>query len=293
MSTLTDLDGTPLVSADWMEDRLDDPTVRVIEIDSDTSFGDMQPYSDGHIPGAVRWEWRSALWHRTDRKFPGPREMAERLGAIGIDETDTIVIASDRAQWATYAYWVMTMSGIENVRVLDVVQPMWVAQGRPTSRSLPRFETVEYDPGSPVSDHRVGRRNVREHLDDDGRLLLDGRSLEEYRGERVKPPHAPVDHGAQRWGHIPGATHAWYREFLHDDDRYRSIDDIAEAFSLLGIDIETESREIVTYCRLSHRGSFLWFVLHHLLGYDDVKVYDGSWTEWGSIVGYPVEVESA
>jgi len=291
VNLLAGLEDVPLVSADWLEERLDRPDVRPIEIDSNTGRGNLRPYRDGHLPGAVRWDWRRALWHRTDRQFPTPREMGERLGAIGIRETDTVVLVSDRAQWATYAYWVLAMAGVPNVRILDEVQPRWLEQGRPTSRSIPQFEPVAFEPAPANPAIRVGRRDVRSLLDDPNRLLLDARSPEEYRGERVKPPEAPFDHGAQRWGRIPGARHVWYREFLHDDDRYRDVEEIAERFARLGVDVERETREIVTYCRMSHRGSFLWFVLTFLLGYEDVKVYDGSWTEWGSIVGYPVETD--
>ena len=282
---------SPLVPADWLEERLGRPDVRVIEIESETRPEEFLDYRDGHVPGAVRWKWRQALWHPTDREYAPPETMAERLGNVGISAEDTIVIVSDRAQWATYAYWVLNMVGVEDVRILDVVHQRWVEEDRPLARSVPRFEPVEFEPGEPDYSSRVGRRDVREHLDDPDRLLLDARSPEEYRGERVKPPGAPFDFGATRWGRIPGATHQWYRELLHEDDRYRSIEELQEVFARNGIDLATEDREIVTYCRMSHRASFLWFVLTHLLGYEDVRVYDGSWTEWGSIVGYPVEVE--
>lgn len=286
-----DLHDSPLVPADWLEERLRDPSIRVIEIDSGTRPEEFRDYRNGHIPGAARWQWRDQLWHATDREFPSPETMAERLGRIGISEDDTIVLVSDRAQWATYAYWVLTMVGVENVRVLDVVHQRWVEADRPLSRSVPRHESVDFEPNRADYSNRVGRHDVLEHLDDPGRLLVDGRSPEEYRGNRVKPPDAPVDHGAQRWGRIPSARHLWYRELLHEDDRYRDVEEIRDVFVRTGIDPDEESRDIVTYCRLSHRGSFLWFVLTHLLEYDDVRVYDGSWTEWGSIVGYPVETD--
>ncbi|MFB6129762.1 MAG: sulfurtransferase [Salinigranum sp.] len=288
MTETREIHDSPLTPADWLESRLDDPSVRVIEIDSDTR-GELIDYLEGHIPKAVRWHWREMLWHDTDREFPTPEEMAARLGNEGISEDDTIVLVSDRAQFATYAYWVFTMCGIQNVRILDIVHQTWVAEDRPLSRTIPRFEETEYVPGTGDQTPRVGRRNVRDNLDNPDRLLLDARNPEEYTGERVKPYGAPVDHGAHRWGRIPGAKHMFYREFLHDDDRYRTVEEMQEAFRREGIDLDEETREIVTYCRSSHRASFVWFLLTHLLDYDDVKVYDGSWTEWGSIVGYPVE----
>lgn len=130
-------------------------------------------YRDGHVPGAVRWFWREGLWHATDRVFPTPGGMADRLGEIGISEDDTIVLASDRAQWAVYAYWVFTLAGVGNVRILDVVHQRWVEQDRPLSRSIPRFDPVAFEPGEADYSSVVGRRDVLEHLDDPDRLLLD------------------------------------------------------------------------------------------------------------------------
>ncbi len=271
-----------LVSGGWLAQRLESPDIRVVEV---ASAADETAYRAGHIPGAVRWHWKTALWHETDREFPSPETMAARLGAIGVTPRTTLVLYGDPVQYGTYAFWVLTMCGHPDVRLLDGARTRWAADGRPLSVDRPQPAPVGYPAQAPDMSARVGRDDVRAGLSRPGRLLLDARSPEEYRGERVMPPPF-FDHGAERAGRIPGAVHLYFRDLLHADDTFKAPEELEAALRARGA---APDREIVTYCRLSHRGTLLWFAMRYLLGYRNVRVYDGSWTEWGSIVGYPVE----
>jgi thiosulfate/3-mercaptopyruvate sulfurtransferase len=273
-----------LVTTEWLEAHLDDPAVKVIEVLASDESSD---YADGHVPGAVRWFWKGALWHETDREFPAPDEMARRLGGADIREGDTIVLYGGLIQFATYAFWVLKMNGHPDVRMLDGSRRKWLAEGRPLEVEPPRTEPAEYRPQPADQSSRVGRDDVRAHLDALGRLLLDVRTPEEYAGERVGVAPGP-DHGAERSGRIPGSVHLFFRELLNEDDTFRDEQALRKALDGVGVTAGS-GRETVVYCRLSHRATLAWFVMRYLLGFEDVRVYDGSWTEWGSIVGFPIE----
>jgi thiosulfate/3-mercaptopyruvate sulfurtransferase len=272
-----------LVSGKWLAGHLADPGLRIIEV---SSAPDDAEYRQGHLPGAVRWFWKDALWHATDREFATPEDMASRLGRMGIAPDTTIVLYGSPVQYGTYALWVLTMVGHQDVRLLDGGRKRWIADGRPLSLDIPTYAPVDYPPAVSDLSSRVGREDIRTKLGQPGRVLLDVRSPEEYRGERVSPPPG-FDHGAERKGHIPGAVHLHFRDFLHDDDTFKTPAQMQARLAPVGIRPEAAD-EIVTYCRLSHRATLVWFALSYVLGYRQVKVYDGSWTEWGSIVGFPI-----
>jgi len=284
MANLNVTQGQHLVSGVWLAEHLDDPGVRIVEV---SASPDDTAYREGHIPGAVWWYWKEALWHPTDREFPTPDEMAERLGRIGVSPETTVVLYGSPVQFGTYAFWVLTMCGHRDIRLLDGSRTRWEAEGRPLTKEVPTFPVVAYQPGTEDLSSRVGREDVRANLGQKGRVLLDARSPEEYEGERVGPPPG-FDHGAERTGRIPGATHLYFRELLHGDDLFLQPEELRALCAGLGATPDT-SDEIVTYCRLSHRATLVWFAMRYLLGFTNVRVYDGSWTEWGSIVGFPVE----
>ena len=209
------------------------------------------------------------------------------LGAIGIGPDTTLVLYGDPVQYGTYGFWAVTMAGHKNLKVLDGARTKWVAEDRPMTRNIPRFDAVDYPTPTPNESMRLGRENVRDNLGKAGRLLLDVRTPEEYSGERVME-HGQFDHGAERKGRIPGAKHLFFKELINADDSYKSADEIKAIVSAVGATPD-DADEIVCYCRLSHRATLVWVAMTQILGYDNVRIYDGSWTEWGSIVGFPVE----
>ncbi len=276
---------SPLVTTDWLEQHLGDSGLRILEISS--LAGDLN-YREGHIPGATWLYWKSTCWHETDRELITPAAMARLFGGIGIGPDTIVVLYGDPVQFGSYAYWAFTLAGHRQLRLLDGARKKWVAEGRPLSRDVPNFAAVEYPAPAGTSSMRIGRRNVLENLKRPQRLLLDVRSPEEYSGQRVIDYSFAFDHGAERTGRIPGAVHLYFRELLNEDDTIKPPGELRRVFAAAGIAPE-EFEEVVCYCRLSHRATLAWVAMTHVLGCAGVKVYDGSWTEWGSIVGYPIE----
>lgn len=276
---------TALIAAEELATRLGEPGLAVLEIAFDPSDA---PFLEAHVPGSRRVYWKSLLWHDTDRRFPEPETLAARLGALGVGGGDELVLVGDPIQFAAYGYWVMHMLGRE-ARILDGGRVRWLAGGFPVeSGPAPAPIPAAHPAGSADLAPVIGRDDVRAALGGEA-LLLDFRSPEEYRGERVAPLTAPIDHGAERRGRIPGARHLFHERLLAPDGTFRPVDELAAVFRDAGL---VDGNEVIAYCRLGHRASLGWFVLRHLLGHERVRVYDGSWTEWGSIVGMPVEREA-
>ena len=274
-----------LVSPSWLLERLDDPAITVLEISSDT---EAKAYLKGHVPGAIFSFWKDLLWHETDREFVSSSELSSRLGEIGVSTDSTLVICGDPVQYGTYALWVMTMAGVKDVRILDGSRTRWINDGNPLeTRSLSR-EPIDNGSLDPSIATRIGRDEVLQKINNPDTVLLDVRSPEEYRGERVSPPGG-FDHGAERKGRIPGAVHLFFRELLNDDDTFISKEKLERKFSEVGI-TKSSDKDIVSYCRLSHRATLSWFAMSEILGIEKAQIYDGSWTEWGSIVGFPIEL---
>jgi thiosulfate/3-mercaptopyruvate sulfurtransferase len=275
----------PLISSESLLARLDDPGIVVLEV----SFyePDKTAYFTSHIPGARYVYWKDLLWHELNREIPTSEVMAERLGSLGVGDDTMLVLVGDPVQFATYAYWVLAMTGFEaQSTVLDGGRVTWANQGKSMTTDLPVIEPRSVSPGPVDASCRIGRDDVLAGLDNPSRVLIDLRSGEEYSGERVAPLSAPFDHGAERRGHIPGARNLPIERLLKDDRTFKAPDELWAEFAMVGM---ADGQEVVTSCRLGHRASLGWFVLTRLLGWDQVRVYDGSWTEWGSIVGFPVE----
>lgn len=277
----------PLVDGNWLEAHLDDPDVVILEVSFYVPA--KASYFQGHAPGAHFVPWKEFCWHDSDREFADPETMAARLAAYGVTDDSTVVLVGDTIQFATYAYWTIAMAGLEHlVTVLDGGSAHWVASGRPTTTEIPALPARgSVTPG--IADHtsRLGRDDVLAKLGDPGRVLIDVRSPEEYSGERVSPLTAPFDYGAERNGRIPGAQHLYYQDrLLNEDGTFRTAAETIAEFEREGA---TADKEVVTYCRLSHRASLAWFAMTRIADRPNIKIYDGSWTEWGSLVGYPVE----
>ena len=276
---------SPLVSPEWLATRLEDPRLCLIEI-AGLGQEQMQAYRGGHIPGALGWEWKSMLWDSHARDFPAPEEFARRLGQAGVTNDTTVVFYGEPVQFGVYAWWTFMYCGHRNVKVLDGARTRWEREGRPLTQALPApRRAASYRIVERNESMRVGRDEVLAGLRRSEQVILDGRSHEEYRGERVGVP-GMADTGALRYGRIPGAKHLMFEELLEDDKRFKPAEAIERAVAARGVD---GGKDIITYCRMSHRATVLYFALTQLLDLKRVRVYDGSWTEWGNLVGVPVE----
>lgn len=274
-----------LVNAAWLADHLDDPNVCVIDI-AGLGQEQLQAYNGGHVPGALGWKWKDMLWDERRRDFPAPDEFARRLGAAGIANDTRVVFYGEPMQFGVYAWWAFRYCGHRNVALLDGGRKAWAAELRPLVTAPPAarrpaaYRAVARDEGM-----RILRDDLIQAVGQGGRLILDGRSPEEYSGQRVGGPGGP-DVGAVRPGRIPGARHLHYVELLDEQERFKSSVELAALVATRGVGAAID---IVTYCRMSHRATVLYFALTQLLGHERVKVYDGSWTEWGNLVGVPIE----
>lgn len=274
-----------LVDPEWLAMHRDDPNVCLIEV-AGLGQEDLQTYRAGHLPGAHGWKWQETLWDSHMRDFPTPAEFARRLSAAGIGNDTTVVFYGEGVQFGVYAWWVFRYCGHENVRILDGARYGWMREGRPLTKEVPAPRPArDYRPGKRTESMRIMRDEVLQRLGQPSSLILDGRSAEEYRGERVGASTGP-DVGALRYGRIPGAKHMFFETFLTEDKRFKEKDELRSLVEAQGV---TPDRDTVVYCRMSHRATVLYFVLTELLGLRRVRVYDGSWTEWGNLVGVPVE----
>ncbi|GAA4243822.1 sulfurtransferase [Dactylosporangium darangshiense] len=270
-----------LVTTAWLAEHLDDPGLVVVESDEDVLL-----YGTGHIPGAVKVDWHTELNDQVTRDYLDAEGFAALCSAKGIGPDDTIVFYGDNFNWwATYALWVFTLFGHRDLRILDGGRAKWVAEGRPMTRDVPAREATKY----PVVERvdapiRAFREDVLAHIKAD-RPLVDVRSPGEYSGELLHMPDYPQE-GALRGGHIPGAVSKPWKQAARDDGTFKPADELRRIYAdELGLAL---SDDIVAYCRIGERSSHTWFVLTHLLGYQRVRNYDGSWTEWGNLVRVPV-----
>ncbi|MFQ5895843.1 MAG: sulfurtransferase [Nitrospinota bacterium] len=271
-----------LVEPDWLESHFRDPSLRVVECSNKPE----ESYRKGHIPRAVLWRWKEDLWEPNRREFISGEAFAELMGRSGIAPETTVVLYGDSNRYATYALWFLTLRGHRDARILNGGRRRWVREGRPLTNEVPSLLRGPYRVGEGDASIRIRKEEVLAGLGRKDRVLLDVRSPEEFRGERVAPPHM-LDHGAERKGRIPGAVHLYWQEIVGGDERFKPLPELRELFAARGV---TEEKEVVVYCRLSHRASLVWFALRHLVGHPRVSCYDGSWTEWGSAVGVPIEV---
>lgn len=268
-----------LVSTSWLAEHLDDPQVVVIESDEDVLL-----YETGHIPGAVRVDWHLDLNDEVTRDYIDGEAFSALLGRLGVRRDATLVVYGDKSNWwAAYALWVFTLFGHEDVRLLDGGRAKWIAEERPLTREVPERAPVDY-PVVERDDHavRAFREDVLAHL---GNPLIDVRSPLEYSGERTTAPEYPEE-SALRAGHIPTAQNVPWGRAAAEDGTFRSRAEL-EAIYQDGAGL-TPGDAVIAYCRIGERSSHTWFVLTHLLGYEGVRNYDGSWTEWGSAVRVPI-----
>ncbi len=272
-----------LVDTQWVADHLNDPNVRIIESDEDPLL-----YASGHIPGAVEVDWVRDLNDPVRRDYISKEKFEELMSRIGVTNDMTVVFYGDKNNWwATYAFWVFQLFGHTNAKIMDGGRLKWEKEGRPMTREVPSYPRTKYVANERDDTQiRAFRDQVLKHMEA-GKPLVDVRSPEEFRGERTHMPEYPQE-GVLRGGHIPGAKNMpWARAVNPEDGTFKPASELREIYmGQLGLKPEDE---IITYCRIGERSSHTWFVLKYLLGFPNVRNYDGSWTEWGNSVGLPIE----
>jgi thiosulfate/3-mercaptopyruvate sulfurtransferase len=271
-----------LVTTEWLEQHLDDPTVRVIEVDEDTNA-----YEKGHIRGAVGWNWTTDLHTEVGRDYKDQAGFADLLSAAGVGAETTVVLYGGNNNWfAAYAYWLLKLRGFEAVQLLNGGRKKWELESRELVPEVPTYEASEH---VFLGEERPEIRAFRDEVV--GKVgtktgFVDVRSPEEYRGEKLAPDHLPQEQ-SQVPGHIAGAANIPWVQAANDDGTFKSADELRALYEAQGI---TADQEVIAYCRIGERSSHTWFALQELLGFPTVKNYDGSWTEYGSLVGVPVEL---
>jgi len=274
-----------LVSTEWVAARSTDPGIRLVEVDVDTSA-----YDQGHIPGAIAWNWQTELQDSIRRDLAEPRAFEELLGKAGISPDTTIVLYGDNNNWfAAWAFWQLKYYGHERVLLMNGGRKKWIEEKRPLTTERPVYPEATYRVKAPNAAIRAKRDDVFAALD--GRTaaqLVDVRSVDEFTGKIIAPPG--MTETAQRAGHIPGAANIPWSQAVNEDGTFKSVEALKQLYATKGI---SGDREVIAYCRIGERSSHTWFVLRYLLGIEKVRNYDGSWTEWGNLIGAPIEKEIA
>jgi thiosulfate/3-mercaptopyruvate sulfurtransferase len=277
-----------LVSTDWLADHLKDDHLRIIECDEDVLL-----YDQGHVPGAIKIDWHLDLNDQVRRDYLNKSQFEALLSSKGISNDDTLIFYGDKNNWwATYSFWVFQLFGNVKAKILDGGRAKWLAEGRPTDTETPNYPPTHYQAHERNDKAiRAFRDQVRGLLNDEGTALKSGeglvdvRSPAEYTGELLHMANYPQE-GALRGGHIPGAANIPWAQAAQEDGTFKPVEQLRALYEGKGV---TKDKDIVTYCRIGERSSHTWFVLTYLLGYDHVRNYDGSWTEWGNLVGAPIE----
>ncbi|MCE2456457.1 MAG: sulfurtransferase [Dehalococcoidia bacterium] len=271
-----------IVSTQWVADNLGNSDVVLVEVDVDTAA-----YDQGHVPGAVGWNWSTQLNDQLTRDILTREQMESLLGGSGIGNDTTVVLYGDNNNWfATYAFWQMRMYGHDDLKIMDGGRQKWIDEGRETSMDAPSVEATAYTASNPDTSIRATRDYVLGVATTDNSTdLVDVRAPEEFDGTLLAPAHLPQE-GSQRGGHIPGAANVPWATAVAADGTFKSVEELREIYEGKGI---TGEGETIAYCRIGERSSHTWFVLSQILGHGKVRNYDGSWTEYGSIVGAPIE----
>ena len=268
-----------LVTTDWLAEHLGDEGIVVGEVDENPDL-----YDEGHIPGAIKLHWRDDLQDPVERDLVEKDAFEQLMGSRGISNETTIVLYGDKNNWfAAYAYWYLKIYGHEDVRILDGGRQKWIDESRELTTDEPQVSPASYSARDRDETIRARRDAVRETIGRDA--LVDVRSPQEYSGELIAAPGYEQE-GAQRAGHIPTAQSIPWAQAVKDDGTFKSADELRELYGAKGI---TPDRSVTAYCRIGERSAHTWFVLRELLGYEDVRNYDGSWTEWGNLIDVPIE----
>lgn len=269
-----------LIETSWLEDHVDDSSIAIVEVDEDATA-----YDKGHIPNAVSINWETELHDLPRRDFVSREQLAKLLGDKGISSDQTIILYGGNNNWfAAYAYWLFKLRGVENVKLLNGGRKKWELESRLLTTDVPDRSPTTFSIGSERPELRIFREEVLQRVKGKA-AWVDVRSPEEFRGELLAPPHLPQEQ-AQVPGHIPGAANVTWSKAANEDGTFKSADELKRLYEAEGI---TSDKEVVAYCRIGERSSHTWFVLSELLGFPNVRNYDGSWTEYGSLVGVSIE----
>jgi thiosulfate/3-mercaptopyruvate sulfurtransferase len=270
-----------LVDTEWLEQNLESDDISIVEVDEDIAA-----YEKGHIPNAIAINWETELHDQPRREFISSEQLGKLLGEKGISGDHTIILYSGNNNWfAAYAYWLFKYRGVDNVKLLDGGRKKWELESRLLNQDDPERSPTTFQIGTENPDIRIFREEVIERANSGKAAWVDVRSPEEFRGELLAPPHLPQEQ-AQVPGHIPGASNITWSKAVNEDGTFKSADELKALYEAEGI---TADKDVVAYCRIGERSSHSWFVLKELLGFDNVRNYDGSWTEYGSLVGVAVE----
>ena len=269
-----------LVTTDWVAQHLADPAIRIVEVDVDT-----KAYSEGHVPNAVGWAWDTQLCDTLRRDIIPKAKFEKLLGDSGISNATTVILYGDNNNWfAAWAFWQLKVYGHKDVRLMNGGRKKWIAEGRELSTDTPNVNAAAYKANEPDYSIRAFLPDVMKASAERAAQLVDVRSPQEYSGEILAPPGLPET--CQRGGHIPGAKSIPWGKACNDDGTFKSVEELRALYGQSGI---TGTQPVIAYCRIGERSSHTWFVLKYLLGYSNVKNYDGSWTEWGNLVAAPIE----
>ncbi len=269
-----------LVTTDWVASHLNDPNVAIVEVDVDTNA-----YNEGHVPGALGWNWQTQLCDTLRRDILSESELENLLGTSGINPNTTIILYGDNNNWfAAWALWQLKMYGHSDVRLMDGGRKKWLAEGREVSLDAPQRQPGTYTVNGFNREFRAFQPDVYNTLQQDSTVLVDVRSNDEFTGKVLSPPGLPET--CQRGGHIPGAANVPWGQACNEDGTFKSAEELSALYGGKGV---TPDKDVIAYCRIGERSSHTWFALKYLLGYPNVRNYDGSWTEWGNMVATPVE----
>ena len=270
-----------LVTTEWLAEHLNDDSVVVAEVDENPDL-----YDEGHIAGAVKLHWRDDLQDPVERDLVDKPTFERLMSERGISNDSTLVLYGDKNNWfAAYAYWYVKIYGHEDVRILDGGRQKWTDDGREFTTETPQRQQSQYNASERDESIRTYRDTVKEGIGEQSKALVDVRSPQEYTGDLISPPGYEQE-GAQRAGHIPTAASIPWATAVRDDGTFKSAEELRELYESKGV---TPEKEVTAYCRIGERSAHTWFVLRELLGYETVKNYDGSWTEWGNLVDVPIE----
>ena len=269
-----------LVTTDWVAQHANDPSVRVVEVDVDT-----KAYGEGHVPNAIGWAWDTQLCDTVRRDIIPKDKFEQLLGGAGIKPETTVVLYGDNNNWfAAWAFWQLKVYGHKDVRLMNGGRKKWIAEGRELTTDTPKVSPSKYAANDADYSIRAFLPEVMKASSEKAAQMVDVRSPQEYSGEILAPPGLPET--CQRGVHIPGAKSIPWGKACNEDGTFKSVDELKALYGGAGI---TGEKPVIAYCRIGERSSHTWFVLKHLLGYKNVKNYDGSWTEWGNLVAAPVE----